>query len=357
MNFLKKGPELKLSELKVPDFLYDLFYDLKERHLLPVVALLLVAMVAAPIYFKGSSKSEPEADATLPTTATASSVAAGGETLVVAQSEPGLRDYRRRLKEYRALDPFRATGGGKTTASEVTNSSTGSPEAATPEASLPEAPPEATVVGGETSAPPEISTAPPSTPESSGGPVEAPPASTGDTGGPTKTRYASDSIDVRIVTVPAGSTEQAKTKAKKPKPKAQVRRNLPELTMLPARGTPAATYIGLTNDGKKALFVISSDVVSLFGEGNCVIGSQSCQLLALEPGLPETFVYGPQEHTYRIELLKIDKTLSAKPRRASLGATKGKQHPQAGSEAEGGEAANGAGTEAGPGGEAPSERG
>ena len=46
MNWLKKGPELKLSELKVPGFLYDLCYDLKERHLLPLVALLIVAIIA-----------------------------------------------------------------------------------------------------------------------------------------------------------------------------------------------------------------------------------------------------------------------------------------------------------------------
>jgi hypothetical protein len=101
-----------------------------------------------------------------------------------------------------------------------------------------------------------------------------------------------------------------------------VRRNLPELTMLPARDTPAVAFMGTSRDGTKALFLVSSDVVSIFGEGNCVIGSQSCQLLALEPGLPETFVYGPQAHTYRIELLKINRTLSAKPRRAALGVTK-----------------------------------
>ena len=105
--------------------------------------------------------------------------------------------------------------------------------------------------------------------------------------------------------------------------------------MLPARETPAATYIGLTNDGKKALFVVSSDVVSLFGEGQCLIGSQTCQMLALEPGLPETFVYGPQERTYRIELLKIDQSFTAKPRRASLGATEGKPHTKSGGEGKG----------------------
>ena len=127
--------------------------------------------------------------------------------------------------------------------------------------------------------------------------------------------------------------------------------------MLPARKTPAATYMGVSSDGKKALFLISSDVESIFGEGKCLIGSQTCQLLALEPGLPETFVYGPQERTYRIELLKIDETLTAKPRRASLGAGAKKHDAKGG---EGGGAINGtgagSGSSASPGSE-PAERG
>ncbi len=341
MNWLKKGPDLKLSELKVPDFLYDLFYDLKERHLLPLVALLLVAMVAAPIYFKDPSKPEPEVAATPGPAATGSSVAGGGETLVVARSEPGLRDYKRRLRNYRALDPFVGGGGGE--ASPTPEVSNVAPTASTP---TPEVPAEATAIVPETSAPVGAPIEVPSTPESSGGPVEYP---TGSNGSTTRTRYASDAIDVRIVTVPHGSTEQ--DKAKKPKPQVEVRRNLPELTMLPARQSPAATYMGLSNDGKKALFVVSSDVVSLFGEGKCVIGSQSCQLLMLEPGLPETFVYGPQEHTFRIELLKIDQTYASKPRRATLGATKGKHPSQGGNKSEGGAEATG------PSGREPAERG
>lgn len=326
MNWLKKGPELKLSELKVPDFLYDLYYDLRERHLLPLVALLIVAMVAAPIYFKGSTKSQPDATEGTGTTATASS-AASGETLVVARSEPGLREYRRRLKRAHALDPFEGSDEEASASPEVTSA------ASSPQASVPT---EASVVGGESSgvaaAPAEVS-----------GPAEVPglPAesSSPGSGGKTRTRYASNSIDVRIVTVAAHSTEQKKTK--KSKPQTQVRRNLPELTMLPARKIPAATFMGVSGDGKKALFLVSSDVESIFGEGKCLIGSQTCQLLALEPGLPETFVYGPQERTYRLELLKIDQTLTAKPRRATLGATKGKHSSHGGGSAKAGSGTTG----------------
>jgi hypothetical protein len=322
MNFLKKGPEIKLSELKIPDFVYDLYHDLKERHLLPLVVILLVAMVAVPIFLETSKHSpEGEPDATLPQ-ASASSAVGGEEALVVARSEPGLRELRRRFKHYRALDPFAQKG---TEAAAGETGETGAEAGEPAPTSVEEPPEEATVIGGESSEPPPVEYVPPA--ETPSVPAEVPtvpsaPQSRASHHSTTPPRYASNSIDVRIVAVPQPSNADAGTKAKQAKPKAEVRRDLPELTMLPARATPAVAFMGTTRDGKKALFLVSSDVVSIFGEGACVIGSKSCQLLALEPNLPETFVYGPQERTYRIELLKITRTLSAKPRRAALGAPK-----------------------------------
>ena len=339
MNFLKKGPEIKLSDLKIPDFVYDLYYDLKERHLLPLVLILLVALVAVPIFLENSKQSNDAEPNASPAPATATSVAGGEEALVVARTEPGLRELRRRFKHYRALDPFaEKTAAGATPAAgseEETSGGSGEPAPATIEESPAE---EATVVGGTISEPPpvviespppvEIPSVPVETPSGSPAPEQSQPS------GSTRTRFASNAIDVRIVSVSPPSSTDAGAKAKaSQKPKVEVRRDLPELTMLPARTTPAVAFMGTTRDGKKALFLVSSDVVSLFGDGSCVIGSQSCQLLALEPGLPETFVYGPKGHTYRIELLKIERTLSSKPRRAALGATKG------GGETEGQEAA------------------
>ncbi|HVX32669.1 MAG TPA: hypothetical protein VHA80_05950 [Solirubrobacterales bacterium] len=321
MNWLRKGPDLKLSEMKVPDVVYDLYYDLKERHLLPLVALLLIAMVAAPIYVKGSTKPDPEPLPHVGPTATASDANAGGG-IVVARSTPGLRDFKRRLKGAHALDPFERRGEaapaaeGSTAAGEL-------PPATGAAASPVEIPAEATVVGAEPGHSPPAETAPttqvPPPTETTGGPEPQP----GATGGKVRTRYESSAIDVRIVSVAAASADGG-AKAKERKPRAQVRHDLPELTMLPARSTPAATFMGTSRDGKKALMLVSSDVLSTFGEANCVIGSRSCQLLALEPGMPETFVYGPHERTFRIEVLKIDRTLSAKPRRAALGSTRRK---------------------------------
>jgi hypothetical protein len=50
-----KMPKLKGSEMKVPPFLSDLYYDLRDRRLLPLLALILVAIVATPFLLKEDS--------------------------------------------------------------------------------------------------------------------------------------------------------------------------------------------------------------------------------------------------------------------------------------------------------------
>lgn len=295
MNFLKKGPELKLSAIKVPDFLSDLWYDLRERHLLPLVAVLAVAIVAVPIALGGSSGSD-ESESGTAIAAPSAAVAQSGE-LIVAKAAPGLRDYRKRLANQKPTDPFEQQF-------DEDPSGTGEGSASSTES--------ATVVTDEGSSVSLEATSP----SGSVTDVVVEPSAGGTT--EVETKYASDTVDVRIVAVPSG--EEASASEVEP----TVRRKVPELTMLPSRETPVAVFMGASSDGKKALLLISSDVQSVFGDGRCVVGSQVCQLMALEKGLPETFVYGPQGRTYRIEVLKIDRTLTDKPQRASLGKSKKK---------------------------------
>lgn len=292
MNFLKKGPELKLPEIKIPTFLLDLYYDLRERHLLPLVAVLAVAIVAVPIALSGSSGSDSDAESAI---ATPSALPSPVGELVVAKAAPGLRDYRRRLEGRSIRDPFVQQYAKQD--SEAAGASSGSSESTA-------------VAGSESSVSIEATSPSGSTTDIT---VESP---SGDaTTGVTKTKYAVDTVDVRIVPVDSGDDAAAS------KAEPTVRRRIAELTMLPSRETPVAVFMGASSDGKKALLLVSSDVQSVFGDGRCVVGSQICQLLALEEGLPETFVYGPQARTYRIEILKIDRTFSDKPQRASLGET------------------------------------
>lgn len=296
MNMLKKGPEIKLSELKVPDFIYDLYYDLRERHLLPLVAILAIAIVAVPILLSQSSDAEP-AEEGAAVVATPSAVASGSGVLV-AKSAPGLRAYNRRLRRLHAKDPFRQPQAAQATQTEAPVAVTGGAEEAT------------SAAGGAISETPAPSDGPPS--ETTAEPVP----------GAGKITYFSYAIDVRVVTGSAQDSSAAHSSARDSTNETTVRRNLPELTMLPSRSTPAVIYMGSTKDGKKALMLVSSDVQAIFGDGKCVLGSDRCELLALEPGLPETFVYGGAGRTFKLELQKIHLVTTDKLNRAPLGKPK-----------------------------------
>lgn len=282
MNFLKKGPELKLSEIRVPGFVQDVYYDLKDRHLLPIAAILLVAIVAVPIAISQSSGSEEAAPPAIAEPGAVQSNAGGGSGQLVAKSAPGLRDYTRRLQHRGSRDPFEPKQTGTAQSSGSGTSDGGS---------------ESTSSGGSTESPSTTTDMPSFEPSDEGN------------GAPGELTYYSYAIDVRI----SGGSEGKK---------ATVRRNLPELTMLPSRETPAIVYMGSTRDGKKAVMTVSSDVESIFGDAKCALGSERCQLLVMEPGLPVTFVYGGSGRTYKIELLKIHLVETDKLNRAPLGKPK-----------------------------------
>jgi len=306
-----KRPDLKVPDVKVPGFLRDLFNDLRDRHLLPLVGLLLVAIVVVPFALKSSGGSESGDSGAGAAASGADSTPAGGASHATAftGSVTGLRDYRHRLRNLTAKDPFKQQYTDAAAAA-------GSDAAAAASTGLP-APTSGSAASGSTAAPPS------STPSSSGGGGGTGGGSGGGGGGSTvkvETRYASYEIDVRIVGAGSGGGGTASsTGTASAKGGVRVRRGLPELTMLPDRKHPAAIFMGVSSDSKKALLLVSSDVRAVFGDARCIVGSRSCQLLALEPGLPETFVYGARGKTYRIELLRIHRVVSRHPRRASLG--------------------------------------
>lgn len=288
MNMLKKGPELKVPDFKVPDFMLDIYYDLRERHLLPLVAILLIALVALPIALtRGSSEPEPAESgaAATPSSAIPSS------NLVVAKATPGLRDYRRRLDGRTPQNPFvpQYTGGGSDGAA------VGSAEGASASSSSTES--SSVTVESTSTESTEIEL----------------PAEGGEEPSETGRTYYSFVIDVRVV---PGSGFGPN------KPEPSVRRDLPELTMLPSRKTPALTFMTVSKDEKKVLMLVNDNVRGLFGDGVCVVGTDTCQLVALEPGIPETVVYGADERTYRIEILKLHFVTTDSLDKAPLGKQK-----------------------------------
>jgi hypothetical protein len=283
--------KLKGPELKAPDFLADFYFDLRDRRLLPLIGLVVVAIAAAP--FLLGSDEEPQVPSPAPEVAGVDGPAVDGARLTVVESTPGLRDYRKRLHG-KPADPFVQRYTGVPSTSQLESTGTGGEDEV-------EAP-----SGGE----PAVSSEPSSggeatdggsSPGSSGG---APPASGGGEGGagPKKPRLFEFVVDVQISHTEA--TEDGRQKMGKP----AVHRAVRPLTQLPGKKAPVVTTMGINLHSGKVMFLVSDEVRSLDGEFDCAGRTPDgiCELLEVEAGFPLELIYGPNEVRYRIKPTRID---------------------------------------------------
>lgn len=280
-----KMPKLKGGEMKVPPFLSDLYFDLRERRLLPLVALILVAIVATPILLAGGSSELEPAPAPGPSIE-GPSTSSSERTLTVVKAAPGLRNYKKRLGHRKATNPFKQRFDGPRAAGgqlqETTTTSSSGSSSTTTESS--------TRVEYETTV-----TAPSdgSGGSSSGGGGDQ---SEGVPPGLTYYTFAIDVEITRIESKPDGSVEKSGPTLHK-----EVLAPAP----LPGEKAPVVTFMGSGTKDHLPLLMVSPEVTAVFGEGKCVSGTGSCQLLAVEPGFPETFEYGPNHVRYKINIVKL----------------------------------------------------
>jgi hypothetical protein len=273
------GPDLKMpqgSDLKVPPVLADLYYDLRDRRLLPLIALILVAIVAAPFLLKNDPAETAPPPPAIGSTATEQ---ASERTLTVVKAAPGLRNYKKRLSRRQPTNPFKQRYTAPVLAGSELNeqTTTTSPEGGSGE-------------GGSTV------TTPPST--SGGGSSGSHDADgNGVPDGASLITYVVDLQITKIRSKPDGSTEKTGPKLHK---------GVKAPAALPGEKTPVVTYLGLgAKEPRLPLFLVSSDVTGIYGEGECISGTSTCQLIALRRGFPVTFVYGENDVRYKINLLDI----------------------------------------------------
>jgi hypothetical protein len=293
MKRLKKGPELKMPELKVPDFVSDLYWDLRDRRLLPLAALVIVAIAAVPFLLGGSSDESSSPAPVEVATAAGEPSGAGGASLTVVEAKPGLRDYRKRLAARNPTNPFKqrytAPQLNAAELNSTSESSTSSTTTVTASGSS-----DTTTISNETS-----TTAP------TGSPTSTPPSEPPAGGGKHHLTFYTWGIDVRISK--SGGENADPSVSEEP----IVKHNVLPQTSLPGKKAPVVTYMGLSRKAAekhhvaKALLLVSDKVKSVSGEAKCVSGGEVCQLLEVEPGSPVTFVYGANETRYTIKVLKV----------------------------------------------------
>lgn len=294
-----KGPELKMSELKVPPVLKDLYSDLRDRRLLPLLGLILVAIVAVPFLLSESPESSEG-----PVAGSGSTEAAQASALTVVEATPGVRDYRRRLRARVPDNPFRQRFSGPMLKGAELRSVVEAVESSS-DSSSPE--------GGSVSGGGGGSVVMPDLPSTEGGggggngsvPGEPPAKGGGNNGG------QADLLDYRVDVQIARTEENEDGNRKMGKP--VERDGVESLTPLPGEKAPVITFLGGNVKTGKAIFMVSKDVTAVFGDAKCISGTESCELMELEPGFPQTFEYGPNEVRYKVNVLELHVVSAGKP--------------------------------------------
>lgn len=287
-----KGPELKVPDLKVPTVLSDLFYDLRDRRLLPLIGLVVVAIVATP-FLLGK---DAETTAPLPTPAAIQALkeSDGRRTasLTVVEAKPGLRDYRRRLRNRTPLDPFRSPAKPSLKGAQLGKGGDGKGGASDSSASFTSTTKTTTEGSSKTTKTTTTKTTTTTDDEAGGEGSDK----TGGSNAGKGTKASTYTIDVEI-----SSTSESGVTVKPLE-----RSNVQPLTPLPGKDKPVVTYLGAGSGATRALFNVSDEVSAVYGEAKCVSGTDTCELLELEPDFPVTFVYGPNQARYKIKLLRIE---------------------------------------------------
>ena len=294
-----KGPELKLPELKAPAFLADIYYDMRDRRLLPLVALVLVAIGAVPFLLGGDEEAfvAPPAESLSSLGSTEKT-----STLTVVEATPGLRDYRKRLSHLSPTNPFkqRYTGlppSAKVASQSVTSEGGGGAESPVQTSSGgPEAEETETVSPGSSGSSP-----------SSGSPGSTSP---GASPGASGKRFFGYRPDIRFGM--AGS--QQLTEYNK----------LPLGKLLPEHD-PVLLFVGVSEDGKRAIFDIPGAIAYVSGSGQCIPNHKTCKVIELREGQAVTIVTGAPNRTFRLAVTKIDFTEVDQTQRGRPSATENRK--------------------------------
>jgi hypothetical protein len=258
----------------MPDPIQNLFKDMRDRKMLPLVALLILAIVAVPFLLK--SDSEPTVPASAVTSdATAAIDGAEIASPVVLTEVPGIRNYHKRLASLQARNPFKQqlAGGAADKAAAKANKTLAQD---TQQAVEDLGASGATATGTASSGSSEDGTT--TTPETPTTPEQK-----------QKTYAYYSEIDAKVGLVGEGEKKTG----------------ISQLEFLPGDSHPVVQFIRGVGE-TAAIFVVSRSVGDTSGDGNCQPHPDDCQFLKMKPGESTTFNYEPNGLRYRIKLTDVN---------------------------------------------------
>jgi hypothetical protein len=252
---------------------------MRDRRLLIPALALLVALIAVPVLLKSSTTTPPAPVATV-APAGASEQTAAEPAVVTAQA--GITDYRKRLEWLQSKNPFRSGVPVESIGGQQGGSSTGSTSSDTG-------------LGGTTAASTSSSVS------SSGGTTSSTTASTSPSSGSSGSNSGGSQTNAKPgwysfrVSVAIGRAGDLTD-----------RKNVERLQFLPGDKRPIVAFIGVNENGKRAIFMVSDRVSSVRGDGKCIPRRGDCQFLELKPGDKASLRYEPEgNRTYNLKLREI----------------------------------------------------
>lgn len=253
--------------MKAPKLIQDLGRDLRDKRLLPVVGLLVVAIIAVPFLLGGGSDPIPPATGVSSADVNQGSAADAQAEPVVLAEVPGIREYKKRLANFQKRNPFKQqfTDSGGSAESSLNDTSSS----------------DSLSGGGSSSSTDSSSSASNSNSggSSSGG---------GEVPEPELILYSWE-IDAKVTV--EGKTEKVE--------------GVKQLDFIPGRKTPVLQFIQGNFGESSAAFVVSPKVTDSRGKGECSPNNRNCEFLFLKDGKAHSFDYEPNGLTYKIELTKV----------------------------------------------------
>jgi hypothetical protein len=243
---------LNLNQIVTP--LRGLWDDLVESRLWPVAIVLAVALIAVPVLLLQPAKKTPPP----PAAPAATGPGSPGVAFQAAVSTEGKKSsqIRKDLRSFKQKNPFTpqgvTLGGGSASAS-----GTATPNAAAAAETN-------AFTGGGSSSGSGSSSSSGSTSTPTPTPTPAAPATT------TKTFYYHYTVDVSFG---KKGSEDDKT--------------LNEFRSLPSSDNPVIVFMGVKNDGKTAVFLVSAKATTT-GDGDCSPSDTECTFLYMKKGDTDT---------------------------------------------------------------------
>ena len=275
-----------MKNVQPPQFVTNVYRDLRDRHLLLPVVVLAVALVAVPLLLTKHSSSAAPPPSTSPK-------ASGSEAIpAVVTQELGVTNYKKRLDSGQSKDPFQGPSSTQGVSSRVKRASI-------TDANIPSTSTSSTSSGStsstDTSGTTSTSSVPPSTSPSTsatGGTSTISPSSGGSASQPTHHKQPRVQRYTYRISIKVGEPGKLAS-----------RPDVSSLALLPSKSKPVVSF--LEANGKQALFSVSSDVDSVKGDGRCAPKPAHCQYIRMKPGDKASFHYAPSNKRFNLVLEDI----------------------------------------------------